>query len=65
MNLKTYKTEATMIDFKKMDDKDFVFINKKLNEKEFSDFLKELRKKSPAKYGLNCRDNILGCEKYI
>lgn len=32
-----------MIDFKKMDDKDFVFINKPLNEKEdkvFSVFLK-------------------------
>ena len=35
-----------MIDFKKMDDKDFVFVNKPLNdkeEKEFSEFLK-LRK---------------------
>ncbi len=32
-----------MINFKKMDDKDFVFINKPLDdkeEKEFSDFLK-------------------------
>lgn len=32
-----------MINFKKMDDKDFVFINKEQNEKddkEFSDFLK-------------------------
>ncbi len=32
-----------MINFKKMDDKDFVFINKKLcekDDKEFSDFLK-------------------------
>jgi hypothetical protein len=32
-----------MINFKKMDDKDFVFINKELNEeddKAFSDFLK-------------------------
>ena len=35
-----------MIDFKKMDDKDFVFVNKPLTEKEnkeFSEFLK-LRK---------------------
>lgn len=35
-----------MINFKKMDDKDFVFVNKPLSdkeEKEFSDFLK-LRK---------------------
>lgn len=35
-----------MIDFKKMDDKDFVFINKSLSDKEekdFSEFLK-LRK---------------------
>jgi hypothetical protein len=33
-----------MINFKKMDDKDFVFINKKLSkqdDKEFSDFLKK------------------------
>jgi hypothetical protein len=33
-----------MINFKKMDDKDFVFINKNLSEKddkEFSDFLKK------------------------
>ena len=40
-----------MIDFKKMDDKDFVFINKPLSdkeEKEFSDFLK-LRKTKPKR----------------
>ena len=33
-----------MINFKKMDDKDFVFINESFNEKEeraFSNFLKE------------------------
>lgn len=33
-----------MINFKKMDDKDFVFINKNLskkNDKEFSNFLKK------------------------
>lgn len=33
-----------MIDFNKMDDKDFVFLNKSLSlrkEKEFSDFLKK------------------------
>ena len=38
-----------MINFKKMDDKDFVFINKPLTEredKEFSDFLKTRKKKS-------------------
>ena len=37
-----------MIDFKKMDDKDFVFVNKALSkkeEKEFSDFLKSRKKK--------------------
>lgn len=40
-----------MIDFKKMEEKDFVFINKKLNEKEeqeFSAFLKS-RKTSSQK----------------
>lgn len=38
-----------MIDFKKIDDKDFVFINKKLTEEEekaFSDFLKSRKKRS-------------------
>ena len=37
-----------MIDFKKMDDKDFVFVNKPLSdkeEKEFSDFLKSRKTK--------------------
>lgn len=37
-----------MIDFKKMDDKDFVFINKTLSdkeEKEFSEFLKTRKTK--------------------
>jgi hypothetical protein len=37
-----------MINFKKMDDKDFVFINKNLSEKddkEFSDFLKKRKTK--------------------
>lgn len=37
-----------MIDFKKMDDKDFVFVNKHLSEKEdkaFSDFLKKRKLK--------------------
>lgn len=36
-----------MINFKKMDEKDFVFINKTLSEKEekaFSQFLKENKK---------------------
>lgn len=38
-----------MINFKKMDDKDFVFVNKSLSnkeEKEFSDFLKSRRVKT-------------------
>ena len=38
-----------MINFKKMDDKDFVFINKNLSEKddkEFSDFLKKLKSRN-------------------
>ena len=36
-----------MINFKKMDDKDFVFVNKPLTDKEeieFSDFLKSRKK---------------------
>ncbi len=38
-----------MIDFKKMDDKDFVFVSKPLSdkeEKEFSEFLKSRKTKS-------------------
>jgi len=38
-----------MINFKKMDDKDFVFVNKPLSdkeEKEFSDFLKSRKPKA-------------------
>ena len=41
-----------MKNFKKIDDFDFVFINKSLSEKEdkeFSDFLKERRRKSTLK----------------
>ena len=43
-----------MVNFKKIDEKDFVFINKPLNqkeEKEFSDFLKlrYAKKTSPIK----------------
>jgi len=37
-----------MIDFKKMDDKDFVFVNKPLSQKEekaFSDFLRTRKTK--------------------
>ena len=47
-----------MIDFKKMDDKDFVFVNKPLSgkeEKEFSDFLKSRKtkaKQTPGKKNL-------------
>lgn len=38
-----------MIDFKKMDEKDFVFLDKKLSEKEqkaFSEFLKSQKSSS-------------------
>jgi len=38
-----------MIDFKKMDDQDFIFVNKPLSdkeEKEFSDFLKSRKAKA-------------------
>jgi hypothetical protein len=38
-----------MIDFKKMDDKDFVFVNKPLSDKDekaFSDFLKNRKTKT-------------------
>ena len=38
-----------MVDFKHMDDKDFVFVNKPLSDKEdkaFSDFLKNRKAKS-------------------
>jgi len=38
-----------MINFKKMDEKEFVFINKQLSDKEdkaFSDFLKNRKEKS-------------------
>ena len=41
-----------MIDLKKMDEKDFVFINKPLSEKEekeFSEFLKSKRKRKTLK----------------
>jgi hypothetical protein len=41
--LKYFKDFLSMANFKKIDDKDFVFVNKPLTEKEekeFSDFLK-------------------------
>ena len=41
-----------MVNFKKMDEKDFVFINRQISkreEKEFSEFLKARRAKSAAK----------------
>ena len=41
-----------MINFKKMDDKDFVFVNKPLTDKEekkFSDFLKSRKTKTRPK----------------
>ena len=50
-----------MINFKKMDDKDFVFINKPLNgkeEKEFSDFLK-LRKVKTRQRSLIKKEKVL------
>ncbi len=40
-----------MIDFRKMDEKDFVFVNKPLSdkeEKEFSDFLKSRKEKTKS-----------------
>jgi hypothetical protein len=45
-----------MINFKKMDDKDFVFINKNLSEKddqEFSNFLKKRKTKNLPKIDKN------------
>ena len=50
-----------MIDFKKMDDKDFVFVNKPLNnkeEKEFSDFLKS-RKAKTRRTRVTKKDKVL------
>ncbi len=44
-----------MINFKKMDDEDFVFVNKPLRkkeEKEFSDFLKSRKKKRRQTRGI-------------
>jgi hypothetical protein len=44
-----------MVNFKKMDEQDFVFVNKPLTakeEKEFSDFLKVRKSKSKAKRNL-------------
>jgi hypothetical protein len=41
-----------MVNFKKMDEKDFVFINRSLTKKEdeaFSEFLKSKRKKAKAR----------------
>ncbi len=48
-----------MINFKKMDEKDFVFINKPLSEKEekeFSEFLKN--RKSLNRHTIKRRKNI-------
>jgi hypothetical protein len=50
-----------MINFKKMDDKDFVFINKPLSikeEKEFSDFLKS-RKTKTRRVGKTKKTKVL------
>jgi len=41
-----------MVNFKKMDDKDFVFVNKpltKIEDRQFSDFLKSRKLKSERK----------------
>jgi hypothetical protein len=41
-----------MVNFKKIDDKDFVFVNKSITvkeEKEFSDFLKNVKTKHKVK----------------
>jgi hypothetical protein len=56
-----YLDFEVMINFKKMDDKDFVFINKPLSEKEekaFSDFLK-LRKRKVRRTSTSKKDKIL------
>ena len=45
-----------MANFKKMDDQDFIFINKPLSaeeEKEFSEFLKILKSKNKVKRKIN------------
>ena len=50
-----------MIDFKKMDDKDFVFINKPLSDsddKSFSDFLKNRKAKSLRTTGKKKRKQL-------
>lgn len=50
-----------MINFKKMDDKDFVFVNKPLTdkeEKEFSDFLK-LRKPKARKISTAKKSKVI------
>jgi len=50
-----------MINFKKMDDKDFVFINRPLSEKEekeFSDFLK-LRKTKTRRTSTTKKEKVL------
>jgi hypothetical protein len=50
-----------MINIKKMDDKDFVFVNKPLSkkeEKEFSDFLKS-RKKKKRRARLTKKNKVL------
>ena len=49
-----------MVDFKKMDDKDFVFVNRPLSDKEdkaFSDFLKAKTKQTrePKNHTSNSR----------
>jgi len=47
-----------MVNFKRMDEKDFVFLNKPLTEKEekaFSDFLKSKRAKTGRKIQLNTK----------
>jgi len=44
-----------MANFKKMDDHDFVFVNKPLTaeeDKEFSDFLKDLKSRKKTKHNL-------------
>ena len=58
-----------MINFKKMDDKDFVFVNKALSEKddkEFSDFLKSRktkeRKVTATKKGKELQNNVMYCK---
>ncbi len=56
-----------MINFKKMDEKDFVFINKPLSEKEekeFSEFLKNRKSVTKRRKGITRKDSIQAAAKF-